>query len=247
MNRINTLFARIGASEPAPPWSLTTALLAPLFAFIALIVGSGVMIAWAGEKDYTGLAGWTLGAVLTILFIWQSHRSDRDALRLDAASTPIPFVMFIAFGFALALDLLSLAVTREFLPAPELLGLNPGTLGFLEWGFAALFMVILQPIAEGLVFRGVVIPTFAARLGAWGGIIATAVLAGVFHLLIYPPNYATTAPITPIWYGLAMPLLQALLFGMVRGYTRSTRASIAAHAAFGLFAVLKLLAVVGAG
>ena len=34
---------------------------------------------------------------------------------------------------------------------------------------------------------------------------------------------------------------------MVRGYTNSTRASMAAHLAFGLFAVIKLLTLAGAG
>jgi membrane protease YdiL (CAAX protease family) len=245
MNRINSLIARIGAPEAAPPWALSAALVAPLFAFVALIAGSGVALVWAGERDYTGLAGWTLGAILIGLFVRQTRRHDWTALRLVAASTPILFVMFIAFGCALAFDLVSLAVTREFLPKPELLGLNPSVLGVLEWSLAIAFMVILQPIAEGLVFRGIAIPALGARLGAWGGIFAAAALAGIFHLLIYSPNYATASSFTPLWYGLAIPILEAILFGAVRGYTGSTRASIAAQIAFGLFAVLKLLALVG--
>lgn len=245
MNRIRTLIARIAAPEDAPPWSLTTALLAPLFAFVALIVGSGVVLVWAGDQDYTGLAGWTLGGILIILFIRQTRQREWDALRLGAASIPVPFVMFIAFGIALAFDLLSLAVTREFLPKPELLGLNPGTLGAPEWGFAIAFMVILQPIAEGLVFRGVLLPALAARAGAWGGILFAAALTGIFHLLIYPPNYNTPSSIAPLWYGLAIPVLEAILFSAARNAIRSTRASIAAQIAFGLFAVLKLLALAG--
>lgn len=246
MNRINALFARISAPEAAPPWSLTTALLAVIFAFVSLVVGSGVALVWIGERGYTPLIGWMLGALLIAVFIRQTRQRDGEALRLTASESPLPFVMFIAFGFALALDLLSLAVTREFLPKPELLGLNPGALGIVEWGFAIAFMVLLQPIAEGLVFRGITLPAVSATAGSWGGILVTAVISGIFHLAIYSPNYNTSSSITPLWYGLAIPIVEAILFGMVRRATGSTRAAIAAQAAFGLFAVLKLLALSGA-
>lgn len=244
MNRIKSLFARIAAPEPAPPWSLASALFALVFAFVALIVGSGAALVWAGERGYTALAGWSIGSVLILLFVWQTRRDNREALRLDSAGTPLLFVMFIAFGFALALDLLSLGVTGEFLPKPELLGLTPSTLGVVEWGLAIAFMVILQPIVEGLIFRGITLPALRTILGAWGGLLAAAALTGIFHYLIYSPNYATTSPLTPIWYGLIIPALEAILFGAVRSYTHSTRASIAAHLIFGLFAVLKLLTLV---
>lgn len=245
MNRITAFFARAGAPEAAPPWSPATAVLALLFAFIAMIVGSGVAVVWAEGQPYTELAGWTLGGILILLFVWQTRRREWDALQLVSSSAPVVFVMFVAFGCAVALDLLSLAVTREFMPKPELLGLNPGALGVPEWAFAIAFMVIIQPIAEGLIFRGIALPAARTLLGAWGGLLALAALAGVFHLLIYPPNYNTASTITPLWYGLVIPALEALVYGLVRASLGSTRASIAAQIAFGLFAVLKLLALAG--
>ncbi len=75
--------------------------------------------------------------------------------------------------------------------------------------------------------------------------IVTAIVTGVFHFLIYSPNYASAATITPLWYGLIMPIVEAAIFSLVRGYTDSTRASMAAHLTFGLFAVIKLLALAG--
>ncbi len=45
------------------------------------------------------------------------------------------------------------------------------------------------------------------------------------------------------WYGLILPMLSGLVFGAVRAGTGSTLAAIAAHAAFGLFALLKLLVI----
>ena len=244
MNRIRAFFARIGTPEPAPPWSMTTGLLVIVVALIAMLIGAAIAVIWGGTQDYVELAGWTLGGILIVVFIWQTQK--RDALLLNPPSTPILFVMFVALGCAIALDLISLAVTNQFLPKPELLGLNPSALGLLEWVFAVAFMVIVQPIAEGLVFRTITLPALATLLGSWGGILATALVTGVFHIMIYPPNYNTPSPLTPIWYGLVVPILEALIYSSVRGYTRSNRAAIAAHVAFGIFAVIKLLTLTGA-
>ncbi len=245
MNGIRNLLARAGAPEPTPPWSLSSALLTIAFAFIALIIGSAVALIWLGEQDYTPLAGLVLGGILIILFVLQTRRADLGALRLYPSNPPLLFIMFIALGAAIILDLLSLAVTREFLPKPELLGLRPGALGAVQWLAAGVFLVIIQPIAEGLVFRAVALPALRTMLGAWGGLIAASLGAGVFHLALYPPNYHTLSSLVPLWYGLLIPAVEALFFGLVRGYTGSTRASIAAQVAFGIFAVLKLLAIAG--
>ncbi|MEP7292039.1 MAG: type II CAAX endopeptidase family protein [Chloroflexota bacterium] len=245
MNLIRRLIVRGGDAEPTQPWSVASALLTIAFAFAALIFGSALALVWLGERDYTPLAGLILGGILITLFVWQTHRSDLGALRLFPSTTPILFIMFIALGFAIGLDLIGLAVTREFLPKPELLGLSPGALGAAQWLVASAFLVVVQPIAEGLVFRGVALPAIRTLLGAWGGLLATAVIVGVFHMLIYPPNYNTTSALTPLWYGLLVPVLEAIFFSLVRANTGSTRVSIAAHAAFGLFAVLKLLTLAG--
>ena len=182
------------------------------------------------------------------MFVWQTRRKEREALRLSASASPILFVMFISLGLAIALDLVSLAVTHEFTPGPELQFLDPNALGVLEWVFAILFMVILQPIAEELMFRGMTLPAIRTRLSAWGSIVVTAGITGVFHMLIYPMNSAMPlSPLSPLWYGLLIPMIEAIIFGMVRTSTHSTRAAIAAHIAFGLFAVVKLLTLTGQG
>lgn len=245
MNRIRTMLARAAAPEAAPPWTGSSALLTVAFAFIAMFVGTAVAFVWLGEQDYTQLLGLTLGGILIILFVWQTRRSDLAALRLQPSSSPLFFVMFISLGFAITLDLISLAVTREFVPVPVLLGLSPGALTAVHWLLLVVFLVVVQPIAEGLIFRAVALPSLRAMLGSWGGIIGVAALASVFHFALYPPNYNTTSTITPIWFGLVVPLIEALFYNLVRGYTGSTRAAIAANVAFGIFAVLKFLAIAG--
>ncbi len=238
-----SLFARIGTLEPAPPWGLGAALGTVLVAFVLVVAGTTLALVWLEGRPFAELAGWTLAGGITTVFVLQTRRrpNERAALRLGAGGPPLPFVMFLCLGFALLFDLASLAVTGEFLSAPELLAINLRAGGLLEWGFAIGFMLLVQPLAEELVFRGVGFPALRTALGAWLGLIACAGLYALFHLLAYPPNYDGVAGITPIWYGLALPFLQGLIISAVRAHSVSTRAAMAAHVAFGIFAVVKLL------
>jgi membrane protease YdiL (CAAX protease family) len=236
------ILARIGAHEPAPPWSLSTVVISILAAVIAMFAGTFVALAWFEGATFAGVAGWTIGGVLGALFVYQMLRKDREALRLARGMTPIPFVMFITVGFALLFDLISLALTGVFTPSPELALLPVGALAAADWLFAILLMVAAQPAVEELVFRGVALPSLRSRLGGWGGVLVCALLSMGFHLLIYPPTYrADVSALTPLWYGAALPFLDALLLCGVRAATGSTRAAVAAHAVLGLFAVVKLV------
>jgi membrane protease YdiL (CAAX protease family) len=239
-----SLFARIGTLEPAPPWGLVTAALTILIAFVAVVVGTAVALIWFEGQPFDELAGWTFGAIITIVFVLQTRRrpADRAALKLGAGGASLLFIMFLCIGFALLFDLIGLGVTGAFLPKPELLGVNLRAGAVAEWIFAVIFMLAAQPISEELVFRGVAFPVLRTALGAWIGLIICAAVYALFHLLAYPPNYVGVAGITPIWYGLILPFLDGLIISMIRAHTGSTRAAIAAHAAFGLFAVVKALA-----
>jgi membrane protease YdiL (CAAX protease family) len=246
--RNRSLLARIGAAEAPPPWSLATVVLTIVAAFLLFVAGTLLAFAWLEGQPYAAIAGWLVGGLLTILFVAQSrrHPEDRAALRLGPPKTPLVFIMLIGLGFAIAIDILSLAVTGQFLPAPELIGISLSGGGIATWVVVLAFMIIVKPVAEELVFRGVALPALRAALSPWLGLLITAGLHAGFHLLLYPPNYAIADGFTPIWYGFAVPLLAALVIGAVRAVTGSTRAAIAAHAAFGLFAVAKLATLGGA-
>ncbi|MEL6347704.1 MAG: CPBP family intramembrane glutamic endopeptidase, partial [Myxococcota bacterium] len=66
---------------------------------------------------------------------------------------------------------------------------------FLHWpsvegGLIVLYAVFVAPLVEELLFRGFFLPPLIERLGAWGGIVVTAVLFGLMHLsdpLVVPP------------------------------------------------------------
>jgi hypothetical protein len=270
---LRRLFDRIAHAEAAPPWTIWNAVSALVAAFMAVLLGTSVALVVTGNNQFSALLGWSLAAGLTIAFVRFTRRTpaEREALRLNkwqyesespkkprnaiivdeaAALPPLAnqfFLLLVGVGLAVALDVITGRVTGLFLPEPELLrpyqdfafGI-PALAQTLLLG--AVFMVVLQPIAEGLIFQGLLLPALRRSVGPWPGYLLSAALYGLFHLMAYsqpPGDFAA------LWYGLIAPLLAGLIYSAVRLYTGSTRAAMLAHAAFGLFAVLKLLTLVG--
>ncbi|MBN8619106.1 MAG: CPBP family intramembrane metalloprotease [Anaerolineae bacterium] len=248
------LFARIAAAEPAPPWSIIAALLTVLAAFITVIIGSTLSSILTGQAQHTLLLGWCIAAALTIALIELTRRrtEERLALRIAPSANPLQdtfWYLLIGVGLAITLDLVGRGITRSVAPDLELTPLYTYTrlygepVAFFSWLLAFLLMALLQPIAEGLVFQGMLLPALRHQLGGWLGYLLTAAAVGLFHMLVYPPAFPEST--SGLWYGFVAPFIAALLYGAVRLYTGSTRAAIFTHVAFGLFAVLKLLTLVG--
>ena len=147
------------------------------------------------------------------------------------------------------LDLLSLFVTgtpsviAEFVPLfNSATGPAPGA-NLTTWAMLALLMLIFQPVAEGLVFRGVAYPALRATLGSVPGFLMSALWFGVFHLVAYStPGPGTLAT---WWYTLLLPVLAGLYLNGVRAYTGSTRASIFAQMGLGLFFLVRAITLAG--
>jgi membrane protease YdiL (CAAX protease family) len=252
------LLKRIAAVEPTPPWSLAGAIGAMLASFLAIIIGSAISII-IGDSQYSLLLGWSLGAGLVIVFIWITRRSDRywsalwngkEAAKTDSSPTQnIFWYLLIGVGLAIALDLIGRPIIGFIIPDPELLNLfsyvqlyGQPVVAF-AWILVILFMVVLQPLAEGLVFQGLLLPSLRATMTSWPGFILSAVAYTMFHFVAYQqPSIASTTAV--IWISIAQPLISGLIFGAVRIYTGSTRAAILTHVAFGVFAVIKLLTLV---
>jgi membrane protease YdiL (CAAX protease family) len=218
-----------------PPWSFWTAVNTLLVTVVAWIAGSLLLLTALPDQAQAALLGWLLGGIITTLYIWLTRR-DREALRLGPLRARLLVVLLLGVGIAVLLDTLGLMLTREFVFAPELLGLVVSDPGVFGWLVGALFMLIVQPVAEELAFRGVFLPAARARFGGWLGWLLSGVLYGLFHLIVYSAGPAN------LWYMFVTPLLAGLFFGAVRTHTRSTWAAIAAHVGFGLFALLKVIA-----
>jgi len=220
--------------------------------FAAHIIGSFIALALLNFSQYTALVAWLIGAGLTIIYVFVrfAKPEQRAALRLGVGENVVMvqqvfLMLLIGVGLSVALDVVSGRVTSAFLPEPELVQLYSnasGTITLLGWILALLFMAVAQPIAEELIFRGILLPSLRSTIGAWPGYILSALIYAVFHGLAYG---SSISDFNGLWYGQILPFISGLIFGAVRLTTGSTRAAILAHAGFGLFAVVKLLTLAG--
>lgn len=242
---------RLAAPEALPPWSLLEVInnLAILFLGMTLLGGfitSGVAMALSGGIEEGSLpvllmTGWMLGAVAAALYVTLTRLRllpSREAMRIDSSGLPLPFLLLLGLGVAIALDVIGIVLIGIIPLTPELLYARAASPAW--WILAVIFMVLIQPVAEELVFRGVVQPWLRARMGPWPGLVLTAALYAALHLIVYsPPLEVDVVPL--LWKGLVVPLLAGLFLGGVRVYAGSTRAAIVAHVGMGVFAVLGAL------
>ncbi len=250
-----TLFSRIGRLEAAPPWGLGAAVSALVAALAALLLSSTIVLSiycgipanapYCSALNFSTppaltFFGWTLGAALTAAFVWFTRRTaaERAALRLGGMESSVFWVLLVSVGLAVTIDLIIIQFTGRAIE-PELQSLRQPGVDAISWILAMVFMAVAQPAAEELVFRGVAQPALRQALGAWPGYLLTAVLYALFHVIAYSPSQPGADFLA---YGLLLPLVNGVIFGAVRLVTGSTRAAVLAHAAFGAFAVLKVLA-----
>lgn len=245
MNRIEKL-------DPAPPWTAFGALLTVIGMFACIVIGTVFGDMLFSDSWMALVAGWSVGALFTIGLVMLTRRRTLEedrALKLGDSNTPLPIVLLFSLGMAVLIDLILLAITGDFFPTAELFpyfdqllsgeAIVPLEISFFAWVLAFLFLVLLQPVAEELVLRGVAYPAFRENYGAWFGLGMVSLIHALFHLIAYAPQP------TNIWYGFVGPLLTGVVITLIRAYTGSTRATIVAHSAFGLFALLKAFALVG--
>ncbi len=238
---MSAIMRRIGRLEVAPPWSFFTAINTAFAAFLCLtVISTPITLVLFPDQPFDTLAAWSLGALLTLFYVNFSRRNDRDSLRLETGQSRLLIVLLVGLGMAITIDLVGLLATGEFLPAPELLKVTLARDNLFVWLLAIVFMVLLQPLAEQLVFSGVFFPAAQQALGAWGGYIFTALCFALFHYFVYG-----FPPVNGLWPSAWAPLLAGLVIIAVRANAGSTRSAIVAHMGFGLFALLKLFVLVG--
>lgn len=255
MTEETSRIARFTRPEPTPAWDFLAVTNTISILLIGSLLGAIVAGVWLQDSGLpfvvTGLVARAFGALAVLIFINAARRSaqDRASLRLGSAPLPLPFLILFGLGAAVTLDVLGLIVTGSdnfYRSVPEMVGFfeMPPTLP--AWIAAAVHLVILRPLAEGLVFFGVAFPWLRARLGAWSGLVVMALLFALYHFAVFMflAPQRPTIDFPAAWYGIFAPLLAGLVLGLLRAYTGSTRAVIAAYVGFGLFAVIKF-AVVG--
>lgn len=245
-----TLRAKLSLpEEAAPPWSLLNAALTAAVLLIGLIVvGPALASLLLGSQEITPfllMLSWALGMSLCLVFVLVNRRgsaASRAALRLQTGHLPRPLVLLLGVAIALAIDLVTNLASGQFLPMPEIYGFY--SQGAASLILAALFLILLQPLAESLVFQAILLPSLRWSLGPWLGVFVTSALFVALHALVFWAAYAATYDL--VWHGILYPALIGLAFSMLRVYTGSSSAVIIARMGAGLISLLTALAIFGA-
>jgi len=239
-------FARLGQAQTPPPWSWGDVGLAILvLALGSLMIASAVALAFfpnAETPEPLGLLlGWIIGLGLVTAFVlirWRSSQEKFAALQLGSSAIPLYIAFLLGVGGALTADLVAAGGSGNFSLLAPVLNVNLNEAAGII--LAALFLLLVQPIAEGLVFSGVLLPKLRAALGAWPGYLTAVIAYAGFYALVYgawlPQEWL-------IWHGFAYPLVVGLFVLAVRVGADSTRAAILAQIGAGLTALIVLLAV----
>lgn len=237
--------AKIARPQTPPPWSLMDV----LYTFIALaagilLIGPTVASLLLGTFDPTAimlLLSWLLGLVVALVFVVISRQRQLPALRLGAGDSlwPLPYVLLVGVGAALTINVV-VGLVAGFRPMMPLSRIGQGGTG--EWIVAGLFVALIQPLAEGLIFQGVTLPRLRASLGPWPGMIATTVLYAIYFFAVYTAAESNTQVYI---YGIAAPVMISLVLSSVRVYTESTRAVIVTQIGMGLTFLLAAIMLAG--
>ena len=189
------------------------------------------------------MASWAIGLGGAIVFVLVSRRSSEEswhALRLVKGELPLPMSLLLGIAIALALDLAVGLASGEFWPVPQIWRFQSrDAMGLL---LAALMLIVLQPLAESLVFQAVLLPRMRWAFGHWAGVIGTSALYTALYHLVFIEPYAFY---DQIWHGIVFPAGIAFLFCLLKVYTQSTVAVLLARMGAGLILLLTALAIYG--
>lgn len=246
-----TPVARLSSGDPLgpPPWGIGEAFGLTLIGLIAsiLAVQAAMGIGGIGPEDQLpALWAQNAGPVALggVVIAWIAVAHGSVALRWVTgarwAGGVVAGVLLGAVGFA-AINLgLSGLITRVVteaggeVPAVQESLLDAAVQADLRIPFL-LSVVVLAPLSEELIFRGVLLPALGRRLPQWLAVVASAVAFGAVHLQSDLSAYLLLGTLTGTL---------GLLLGALRVWTKSLAAPIAAHAVFnGLTAAF----VIGAG
>ena len=232
----------------APPWSMATAAITLGVLFLCLIlVGPALASILLGSQDATPLLlmlSWSLGLAAAAAFTLVNRRGSAQswaAMRWRPGSIPLPIAALIGVAIALALDLALSLASGQFLPAPAIFGFQAqGGAGIV---LGALLLILLQPLAETLVFQAVLLPRLRWTLGAWRGIIATCLLYALLQMLVVIAPYQATY--AALWHGVIHPVGLCLAFSLLKVVSGSSRSVLIARVSGGLIMTLSALALTG--
>ncbi len=234
---------RLQRLESPPAWPTITAFFFTL-AYTVLFIAGQIIAATVGGGSYAAptpgilVAGALLGCLAATggIFVWARRLQPTTwiaGLRLRAGLHPPVFaVVLIGLGAAWGIDLIGVLLQlKGDQVIPALYDALRSPIG-ATWIATALLAVVVQPIAEGLVFAGLLYPALARDFrNNLLGVLAAVVIYTALSVAVFWTG-------TGIWFPLIQPFLMVLTMLLVRVYSQSTQSAMVARALFGLFFVL---------
>lgn len=172
---------------------------------ITLTLGGGLLAAALRELPGEDVRAIAMGAalaapyVLTLVGVWLLSAARGDSLSDTMGLKRVPIAATLSFGFAVAVAARMFAglwgIVLQGLGV-ELPGsdIDPTTLlpsGALGIALTLAIACVLAPVAEELVFRGVLFPAVATRWGVRAGVIVSSALFAAVHVYLFaiPPIF----------------------------------------------------------
>lgn len=238
-------FARLQARETPPSWNLGSAffyVVAYAIVWMMCVLIVSVLLGDTGGSiaPATYIYSALLSNVVMVIGVYQWARRRLGNqwitnLRLDPVGNQQAILtLLISLGVAWSIDLIGVLLQAkggQVVP-PQFNALLQAI--DLTWVVGAVVALLLQPVAETLVFSGLLYPATTKR-GADNARSALAV--GIVYMFVHVLLAVQQSP----WYVVAYPLLTGLYVTGVRAYTKSTRLAIIARVGIGLFIVLAAL------
>ena len=241
--------------EPAPPWGIGLALTALAYFLmvqvmfgVLLFLGYAVLAApgqsleaalrqAAASPRFVGLANsltflFILLTLLAGLSLWVRQPLPQALRLVPPARIPWWAAPLLALGLGVALDALALATGRPVIPenlAPLFRGRDP-----LGWAAMGISTVLVGPPTEEVLFRGLLYPALAVRVGPMLAVYLVSLVFALLHLL----TYGGTAD---QWFWIAQAFLVGLALTGLRARTRSLWPPILMHMALNLYATAEAI------
>ena len=244
--------SRVKSAPENVPWGWRTAIGLPVAHLIIQIVlalgGSSLLLvvlwatsrlnplnlqAWATSGVFVGSVG-ILGGLVSLALIYAvitglRKRPFRATIKWVRSGRLWPVVLG-AVLLGGAMDTVTVAMHKPIVPDV----LRPMFQGYAAAAVMTLFAVIVTPVVEEILFRGVMYPVSARSLGVPGGVAFVSVLFGLAHVATYGVDV----------YLVGQTLVAGLFMTWLRARTGSLVPSIAAHAALNLYATLEAIVIV---
>jgi len=211
---VKDVLAALGKSLLYLLFFLAVQLLAGIVYAALAVAGGADAGSMLGGAETAVLLSYLLTAAAILLWFRLRHKPLGEAAGLRRCSGwTAAFSAFAALGLFVAINL-----ALALLPEAWLIAYNADMAPIASTGLlTALSIVVMGPLAEELVFRGIIQTRLERAMPVWAAVVLQAVLFGVTHG-------------TPVQ--MAYAFLMGLVFGLLRSRTGSILPGLAAHAAF---------------